>query len=137
MKSSVKSPKTATKKPNSPKATISVEAGSGNVFADIGVAKPEMALVKAGLVQKIQELIEEQGLTQVRAAKLLGLDQPKVSALIRGRTSGYTTDRLFRFLNLLGQGVEITISPLTDRRLTAETRVVIKSLNQSPTSSQS
>src|SRR6516162_5060068 len=88
-----------------------VEQGSGNVFADLGLSNPDLALAKAELVQRIRELIEERKLTQVMAAKLLGLDQPKVSALVRGRVEGYSMDRLFRFLTALGQRVEITVRP--------------------------
>jgi predicted XRE-type DNA-binding protein len=88
-----------------------VEEGSGNVFADLGLPNPQLALAKAKLVQRIRELIAERKLTQSKAAELLGLDQPKVSALVRGRVEGYTIDRLFRFLNALGQCVEITVRP--------------------------
>lgn len=91
--------------------SVRVERGSGNVFADLGFANPDLALAKAELVQRIRELIEERNLTQTKAAKLLGLDQPKVSALVRGRVEGYSIDRLFRFLTALGQRVEITIRP--------------------------
>jgi predicted XRE-type DNA-binding protein len=90
---------------------VRIEQGSGNVFADLGFSNPGLALAKAELVQRIRELIEERELTQVRAAKLLGLDQPKVSALLRGRVEGYSIDRLFRFLAALGQRVEITVRP--------------------------
>jgi len=95
------------------------------VFADLGITQPDLALVKARLVQQIRDLIAKQGLNQTQAAKLLGLDQPKVSALVRGRTSGYTTDRLFKFLNLLGQQVDITIRPVANDATAAETRVVL------------
>ena len=88
-----------------------VEPSSGNVFADLGFANPDLALAKAALVQRIRGLIEERNITQVKAAKLLGLDQPKVSALLRGRVEGYKIDRLFRFLTALGQRVEITVRP--------------------------
>jgi predicted XRE-type DNA-binding protein len=81
------------------------------VFADLGFSNPDLALAKADLVQRIRELIEQRKLTQVRAAELLGLDQPKVSALLRGRVEGYSIDRLFRFLTALGQRVEITVRP--------------------------
>jgi predicted XRE-type DNA-binding protein len=90
---------------------VRVERGSGNVFADLGFSNPNLALAKAELVQRIRELIEEHKLTQVKAAKLLGLDQPKVSALVRGRVEGFSIDRLFRFLTALGQRVEITVRP--------------------------
>jgi predicted XRE-type DNA-binding protein len=81
------------------------------VFADLGLPNPDLALAKAELVQRIRELISERKLTQTKAAELLGLDQPKISALVRGRVDGFTYDRLFRFLNALGQRVEINIRP--------------------------
>lgn len=88
---------------------VRFEQGSGNVFADLGFPNPDIALAKAELVRRIRDLIAARKLTQAKAAELLGLDQPKVSALIRGRVEGYTIDRLFRFLNALGQRVIITI----------------------------
>jgi predicted XRE-type DNA-binding protein len=94
-----------------PSEPVRVERGSGNVFADLGLPNPDLALAKAELVQRIRELISERKLTQTKAAELLGLDQPKISALVRGRVDGFTYDRLFRFLNALGQRVEINIRP--------------------------
>jgi predicted XRE-type DNA-binding protein len=88
-----------------------VDQGSGNVFADLGIANPDIAHAKAELVQRIRGLIADRNLTQARAAELFGIDQPKVSALVRGRVEGYSIDRLFRFLIALGQQVEITIRP--------------------------
>ena len=83
--------------------------GSGNVFADLGVARPEEALAKAELAHKITTIIERRGLTQAVAAKLLEVDQPKISALKRGRLAGFSLDRLVRFLVLLGNDVEIVV----------------------------
>jgi len=88
---------------------IAVEESSGNVFADLGYPNSQDALAKSRLAQRIAELIEEQNLTQVQAAALLGIDQPKVSKLIRGQLREFSTDRLFRFLNALNQDVEIVI----------------------------
>ena len=88
-----------------------ITEGSGNVYADLGLPDPEVALAKANLALRIKVSIEQQHLTQVEAAKLLGVDQAKVSALVRGRLSGFSTDRLFRFLNALGRDVEIVIRP--------------------------
>jgi predicted XRE-type DNA-binding protein len=93
------------------KESVRFERGSGNVFADLGVANPDVALAKAVLVGRIRHLIAERKLTQIKAAKLLGIDQPKVSALVRGRVEGYSIDRLFRFLNALGQRVQIIVEP--------------------------
>jgi predicted XRE-type DNA-binding protein len=102
---------------------VSIEESSGNVFADLGLKNPEELLAKAELVQRIADIIAERKLTQVRAAKLLGIDQPKVSALLRGRLDGFSTDRLFRFLNALGRDVEIVIRPARQEG-EADTRVV-------------
>ena len=82
---------------------------SGNVFADIGLPKPEEALAKAELAQRIIVILRERHLTQVRAAEILGIDQPKISALSSGQLSGFSIERLMRFLMLLGQDVQIII----------------------------
>lgn len=100
-------------------------SGSGNVFADLKVPNPEIALAKAKLVQRIRDLLAERQLTQLAAGELLGLDQPKVSALLRGRVEGYTIDRLFRFLNALGQRVEISVRPVGQRRSAASRRSIV------------
>ena len=100
-----------------------IEKSSGNVFADLGLKNPEELLTKAELVQRICDIIAERKLTQVEAAKVLGIDQPKVSALMRGRLGGFSTDRLFRFLNALGSDVEIVVRPAR-RGIEADTRVV-------------
>lgn len=86
-----------------------IEPSSGNVFADLGIPNPDLARAKAELVQRIRDVILERKLTQASAAKLLGLDQPKISALVRGRVEGYSLDRLFRILNALGQKIEISV----------------------------
>jgi predicted XRE-type DNA-binding protein len=101
-----------------------VEATSGNVFADLDVPDADEALAKAELAQRICTILSERKLTQARAAALLGVDQPKVSALIRGKLGGFSTDRLFRFLNALGQDVEIVVRPRQTENGQASTRVV-------------
>lgn len=102
---------------------VSVEESSGNVFADIGLKNPDELLAKAELVHRICTIIGERKLTQLRAAKILGIDQPKISALMCGRLDGFSTDRLFRFLNALGNDVEIVIRPARSGEQ-ADTRVV-------------
>nr|WP_210420362.1 helix-turn-helix transcriptional regulator [Aquisphaera giovannonii] len=102
---------------------MSVEPSGGNVFADLGLKDPEELLAKAQLVQRIADILDERQLTQAAAAELLDIGQPKVSALLRGKLAGFSTDRLFRFLNALGRDVEIVIRPARDGR-EADTRVV-------------
>jgi Uncharacterized conserved small protein len=88
---------------------IKIQASSGNIFQDLGFPNAEEMLMKAELVRQISEIIDQRELTQVEAAKLLGIDQPKVSALIRGKLSGFSIERLLRFLNLLGCDIEIVV----------------------------
>ena len=93
------------------------EIGSGNVFSDLGYARPEEALAKAELAYKISQIIERRRLTQAQAAEILDVDQPKVSALRRGKLSGFSLDRLVRFLVLLGSDVQIVVKEhRTNRR---------------------
>lgn len=84
---------------------------SGNVFADIGLENADELLAKSQLVIAIGRVIKSRGLTQAKVADLIGLDQPQVSRLLQGRFSGYSTDRLLRILNDLGQDVKITVGP--------------------------
>ena len=90
-------------------AEIRVTRGSGNVFKDLGLPNPEERLAKAQLASLIDDVIRERGLTQQDAAALMGIDQPKVSHLLRGRLSGFSTQRLIGFLTALGRDVEITV----------------------------
>ena len=83
--------------------------GSGNVFADLEYPRPEEALAKAELAHKISKVIERRRLTQAEAAEILDVDQPKISALRRGKLSGFSLDRLVRFLVLLGSDVRIVV----------------------------
>jgi predicted XRE-type DNA-binding protein len=82
---------------------------SGNVFADIGLPDAEVNLLKADLIINIAELIKEKGLTQARAAKIMGLAQPDVSKLMRGHFAGFSYERIFGFLTALGENVTIRV----------------------------
>jgi predicted XRE-type DNA-binding protein len=91
-------------------AKIKATRSSGNVFADLGRPQPEEALAKARLAYEIEKGIRKRGLAQAEAGKVLGIDQPKVSALRNGRLSGFSVERLIRFLNALSRDVEIVVS---------------------------
>ena len=73
---------------------MEVTPSCGNIFADLGLPNPELALAKAALSIKIEDIIQERGLTQAQAAKLMGLTQPNVSDILRGHMDGFTLDRL-------------------------------------------
>lgn len=79
-----------------------MKRSSGNVFADLGVENPEEALAKSELARQIAKTIKKQKLTQKKAAEILEIDQPEISALIRGRLRSFPLERLTRFLNELG-----------------------------------
>ena len=96
---------------------------SGNVFADLGLPKPDDLLAKAELTAKIIEEIQRRRLTQNQAASILGIDQPKVSALRQGHLSSFSIERLMRFLVLLGRDVEITVKQARKPRVPATLRV--------------
>jgi predicted XRE-type DNA-binding protein len=85
-----------------------VTASSGNIFADLGLPNPEDALARAQLASHIRQVIKKRRLTQAAAAKVMGIDQPKVSALFNGRLSGFSTDRLMHLLTTLGHDINIT-----------------------------
>lgn len=89
---------------------IKVEKSSGNVFADLGLPEPEVMLRKADLASAIVRVLKVRGLNQPQAAQILRIDQPKVSALIRGRLMGFSLERLIGYLSTLDQHVEITVS---------------------------
>jgi len=88
------------------------EPSSGNVFADLGLPNAAEHMTKASLVLKIDRTIRQRHLTQEAAAQLMGIDQPKVSAMLAGRFRGYSVERLMRFLVALGHDVEIVVKPV-------------------------
>lgn len=96
---------------------------SGNVFADLGLPDAEELLAKADLMIEIHNIIEERGLTQTEAAEILGIDQPKVSALVNQKLSGFSMERLYRYLNALGRDIEIIVKPTPKSRKQAHISV--------------
>ena len=103
---------------------IKVRSSSGNIFADLGLANSSELLIKAELVRQIRELITVRKLTQIEAAKGLRIARSKITDLLRGKLSEFSSDRLFGFLNALGSDVEIRAiaKPKSDSQ--AQTRVI-------------
>jgi predicted XRE-type DNA-binding protein len=87
----------------------SVTPSSGNVFDDLGLPDADDRLAKAELARQISVIIRERGLTQQAAATILGVDQPKVSALLSGQLSGFSLERLARLLTYLGRDIQIVV----------------------------
>jgi predicted XRE-type DNA-binding protein len=103
---------------------IPVTAGSGNVFTDMGLPEPDEELTKAQLASHIRRVIKRRRVTQAAAASLMGIDQPKVSALLNGRLANFSSGRLMRLLTALGQDVEITVRAKPPDRVHGCIRVV-------------
>ena len=86
-----------------------VERGSGNVFADLDVPDADAHLLKTELVSSIDTIVRQRRITQIEAARMLGLSQPDVSRLLRGDFRQYSLERLFRLLTALGRDIDIVI----------------------------
>lgn len=93
---------------------IEVEAGSGNVFADLGLADAEKLKIKSGLVIEITRAVRKLELTQEEAGRRMGISQPKVSALLRGDFANFSERKLMNCLNRLGYDIEIRVKPAND-----------------------
>lgn len=102
---------------------IRIKVGSDNVFRDLGFPNPDREQIKARLTLQIYRLIKSRGLTQAAAGEILGIKQPHVSGLMRGRSGNFSVERLMDFLTALGQDVEITIRPT--RREHGEVHLVL------------
>ena len=102
-----------------------IHRGSGNVFADIGVAHAERVLARAQVMSRIADIIKARGLTQEDAAAMMGIPQSKVSCLMNGKLSMFSLDHLFELLNALGRDVEIIIKPKTKEEKFATTQVLL------------
>lgn len=95
------------------KTRRSVTRGSGNIFADLGLPDANKHMLKARMVMIIGKSIEQLGLNQKAAAKRMGISQPDVSNLLRGRFEGFALERLLEFVRVLGSDIEVKVKPPT------------------------
>ncbi len=103
---------------------VEYEKGSGNVFADLGFENSEEELLKADLTAEISSIIKKKKLTQTRAAKILKVDQPRISSLLRGKLDLFSVETLMHFLQALGQDIEIFVKPKPRNRKHAHLSVI-------------
>ena len=101
-----------------------IEKGSANVYADLGIPNPGEMLVKAQLAAKIAEIIKQRRMTQVQAAELLGMPQPKLSNMLRGRFRGISEAKMLDCLTSLGRDVQIVIKTASRSRKTGHVSVL-------------
>ena len=90
---------------------VEVHRGSGNVFADLGLPDAEKLHIKTGLVIEIRKAMQSHGLTQLEAAKRMGITQPKVSDMMRGDFTNMSERKLMDCLSRLGYDIEIKVRP--------------------------
>ncbi|MES1203327.1 MAG: helix-turn-helix transcriptional regulator [Pseudomonadota bacterium] len=98
--------------------SVAKKAG-GNVFADLGVPDPDTHLIKAQLVSRVREIVQDRKLTQARAADLMGVSQPDVSRMFRGQFRDLSVERLMVLLTRLGCEVDIVVKPNKKRAFAA------------------
>jgi predicted XRE-type DNA-binding protein len=101
-----------------------IEHGSTNVYADLGLDHAEEMLVKAQLATKIGDIIKRRKLTQVQAAELLGITQPKLSGLLRGQFRGISEAKMLECLTRLGRDIEIVVKSAPRSRAEGHVTVV-------------
>lgn len=101
-----------------------VERGSTNVYADLGMPDAEEMLVKAQLATKIGDIIKRRKLTQVQAAELLGITQPKLSGLLRGQFRGISETKMLECLTRLGRDIEIVVKAASRSRTEGHVSVI-------------
>ncbi len=93
--------------------SIEIEDSSGNVFADLNLPQADRLQIKSGLVIEITQAIRKLGLTQVEAARRMGVSQPKVSGMMRGDFTHLSEHKLMECLSRLGYDIEIKVKPTT------------------------
>lgn len=98
--------------------------GSGNVFADLGFADAEERQTKLRLAYELNELLIERDLTQQQAGRLLGLSQPKISALGNYKLDGFSVERLMTLLTALDRDIDIVIRKKPRSRAVGKITVV-------------
>ena len=104
------------------KKAVTAEVSSGNVFADLSLPNAEELGTKLRLCFVINKILAERKLTQAEAARILGVNQPKISALKSYKLEGFSVERLMHFATALEHDVVIEIRP---RRKPAPARVMV------------
>lgn len=96
-------------------SNVMLEASSGNVYLDLGFspAEAEYLLLRSRLMVMVERLISDRQMTQVKAARLLGVSQPRVSDIVRGRVERFTIDALIEMLARAGIRLDIVALPVS------------------------
>ena len=97
---------------------------SGNVFADLGLSNPEERLLKSEIAIGLENAIDELGWTQTKAAEVLGISQPQVSDIFRGRLRHFSVERLLNLMAKLDYDISIHFEPKENSEIAKEKFVV-------------
>ena len=103
---------------------IDVKTGSASIYEDLGLPDAAEMQVKATLAAKIGEIIKHRHLTQIQAAEILGMPQPKLSGMLRGQFRGISEAKMLECMNRLGRDVEIIVRKPSRSRAIGRTSVV-------------
>ena len=103
---------------------MKVLKASANVYEHLEMAHAEQMQVKASLAAKIGEILKHRHLTQIQASEILGISQPKLSAMLRGQFRGISETKMLECMNRLGRDVEIVVRKPSRSRTFGRTRVV-------------
>ena len=104
---------------------MEITQSSGNVFADLELPDAEELQLKSSLVIQIKRFMNDKHMTQTQLAKLVGLDQPRISKLLRGHLNEFSVERLMFIVNRLGRRVEVRISEREYSSAEAKTVVLV------------
>lgn len=103
---------------------LKIEKSASNIYADIGFTNDQEMMVKAGLAEKIGEIIKNRRLTQMEAALILGMSQPKLSSMLRGQFHGISETKMLQCLNKLGRDIQIVVRKANRDQRIGRTSVV-------------
>lgn len=107
----------------SKKSDTTIRRGTANVFADLGFPNADAHLLKAELMSRVQDTLEDRKLTQTEAARLTGISQPDLSRMLKGQFRDVSVERIMRMLARLGCEVDIVVKPQGRKRAFAAIRV--------------
>lgn len=98
---------------------VRIARSGGNVFRDLGFGPEEAQhlLVRSKLMLQIEKVLRARGLTQSAAAKIMGVSQPRVSDLLRGKVGLFSTDTLIDMLARLGVTIRVAFASSKTRRV--------------------
>ncbi|MDR5727302.1 MAG: helix-turn-helix transcriptional regulator [Terriglobia bacterium] len=100
----------------SKKNDTTIRRGSANVFADLGFPNPDTHLLKAQLMSRVQDTLQDCRLTQTEAARITGINQPDLSRMLKGQFRDVSVERIMRMLTKLGCEVDIVVKPQGRKR---------------------